>query len=160
MLQITTPDLQKRVGCVAKQWKGCCAETLTDADTFSVTCKSLCTLSLSLSPFLSPHTSTIVLTLNGHLVAMGHQITQVITVNFLARAWPLPRVGVKASSYCRVVLMINIFLLITFSANYIRYRYWAYRYKRCVHLQHTDHRTDWAIMCNTFWKTIILFCPL
>lgn len=34
---ITTPDLRKRVGCVAKQWRGCCAENWTDADTFSVT---------------------------------------------------------------------------------------------------------------------------
>lgn len=34
---IMTPDLQKRIGCVAKQWRGCCAEALSDADTFSVT---------------------------------------------------------------------------------------------------------------------------
>lgn len=34
---ITTNDLKTRVGMIAKQWRGVCVETITDADQFSVT---------------------------------------------------------------------------------------------------------------------------
>lgn len=34
---ITDPSLQHSVGMIAKQWRGCCVETFTDADRFSLT---------------------------------------------------------------------------------------------------------------------------